>query len=98
MKRAVVVRFVLVPLLLSQQLVAQVALDGRQQQIDGKSLTTPQYEQATKDALSTPEGRAGHDEPGVHALEKNRAAPVPDTRTNSRNTPASPDATTGQRP
>jgi hypothetical protein len=47
MKRAVVVRFVLVPLLLSQQLVAQVALDGRQQQIDGKSLTTPQYEQAT---------------------------------------------------
>src|SRR4030095_9931011 len=86
---------VLVALLLGGPLMAQDAVEQAPQQTDGKSLGDPGHKQRADDAMSTPSGRAGRDEPGAHAPTRNEPVlkdgrlNVPGAPTQSETTPAS---------
>ena len=62
-------------LLLSSQLVGSEgvaqAVEPPTQHIDGKSLATPEQQRSANDAMNTPSGQMGKDEPGAHALREN---------------------------
>jgi hypothetical protein len=64
------------------------------QQTDGKSLAQPEHQQQADDAMNTPSGRAGKDEPGSHApsqdaaVYRNGALNVPGAPTDGPTVPA----------
>ncbi len=58
---------VLVPLLIGSPVVAQVTPNQVPEPTDGRSLGMPHHQQQADGAMNTPSGRAGTDQPGVHA-------------------------------
>ena len=72
MKGTFIFGFMLLSVLVGSQGFAQ-AVDQPAQHIDGKSLSTPEQERAAKDAMNTPSGQMGKDEPGTHELRESQA-------------------------
>ena len=66
-KVTLTVGFVLLSVLVGSQSFAQ-AVDQPARHVDGKSLSNPEHERAAKDAMNTPSGQMGRDEPGTHEL------------------------------
>ena len=70
----------------------------------GKSLSSPEEQRQADEAMNTPSGRAGRDEPGAHAPTTRNDPPVlkdgkfnvPAAPTQSQTTPSAPDRTTGK--
>ena len=98
MHRLLVSSFALVTLLFVDPILAQDAPAG------GKSLSSPEEQRQADDAMNTPSGRAGRDEPGAHAPTTRNDPPVlkdgkfnvPAAPTQSQTTPGAPDRTIGK--
>ena len=71
MKGTLTLGFVLLSVLVGSQGFAQ-AVDQPARHVDGKSLSNPEHERAAKDAMNTPSGQMGRDEPGTHELRENK--------------------------
>jgi hypothetical protein len=101
MRRTLIGGLVLVPLLISSQVVAQVTPNQVPERTDGRSLGMPHHKQQADDAMNTPSGQAGRDEPGAHAPTRNEPQPrneALDAPGGTRASPGAPDQTSGQRP
>jgi hypothetical protein len=102
MRRTLTRGLVLLPLLISSQVVAQVTPNQVPERTDGRSLGAPHHQQQANDAMNTPSGRAGRDEPGAHAPTRNEPPVlkngVLDVPGGTRASPSAPDQTSGQRP
>jgi hypothetical protein len=102
MQRTLIAGFTLALLLLGPQVFAQVE-PNRAPQADGRSLGMPHHQQQADDAMNTPSGRAGRDEPGAHAQTENKPVfkdgkiDVPSTPADRQTSPT-PDQSVGQRP
>jgi len=92
MKGTFIFGFMLLSVLVGSQGFAQ-AVDQPAQHIDGKSLSTPEQERAAKDAMNTPSGQMGKDEPGTHELRETK----PSSGRPERPSPLGTERTTGQR-
>ena len=68
----------------------------------GRSLSSPEEQRQADEAMNTPSGRAGRDEPGVHAPTSNAPVlrdgklTVPSAPSQSQTTPGAPDGTIGK--
>ncbi len=98
MHRLLVPGLALAALLFVDPILAQDAPAG------GKSLSSPEEQRQADDAMNTPSGRAGRDEPGAHAPTTRNDPPVlkdgkfnvPAAPTQSQTTPGAPDRTIGK--
>ena len=98
MHRLLVPGLALVALLFVDPILAQDAPAG------GKSLSSPEEQRQADEAMNTPSGRAGRDEPGAHApttrndplVLKDGKFNVPAAPTQSQTTPGPPDRTIGK--
>jgi hypothetical protein len=70
MQRSISRGMLLFPLLIGFPAVAQVA-PNQPDRTDSRSVGTPNTQQQANDAMNTPAGRAGRDEPGAHAPTSN---------------------------
>ena len=91
MKGTFIFGFMLLSVLVGSQGFAQ-AVDQPAQHIDG-TLSTPEQERAAKDAMNTPSGQMGKDEPGTHELRETK----PSSGRPERPSPLGTERTTGQR-
>jgi len=92
MKGTFIFGFMLLSVLVGSQGFAQ-AVDQPARHIDGKSLSNPEHERAAKDAMNTPSGQMGKDEPGTHELRETK----PSSGRPERPSPLGTERTTGQR-
>ena len=95
MKGTFIFGFMLLSVLVGSQGFAQ-AVDQPARHIDGKSLSNPEHERAAKDAMNTPSGQMGRDEPGTHELPENKTD-KPSSGRPERPSPLGTERTTGQR-
>jgi hypothetical protein len=102
MHRAMILALAGAALMLQGLALAQVAPDRPAQA--GPSLGTPDQQQQANDAMNTPSGRAGRDEPGAHAPlqggspSQTGSASPPGGPEDRDRPPGSSDPTTGRRP